>query len=422
MIQDFIDSGDNLKTKEYRYKIGEEINIGNFHAIITEISRKQGRKSYKYECLKCGYEGEKLESLIYKGFGCPCCANRIIIPGINDIPTTDPWMIQYFQGGDKEASLYSRSCKKMINPKCPNCGRTCAKQTINNIYTHKGVSCVCKDGISIPNKIIYFVMEQLSKNKRIHYFEREFYVEEYNKFYDIYFETNTYDKYFIEMDGGIGHGYIIKKHKKSKGCFYAYPSQIFRNDLMKDKLAESLNTKLIRIDCYYSDFEYIKNNILNSMLSHIVDLSSIDWKYVEKQSCSNLIKTVCDYKKYNPDVFVKDAANKFGLNPGTIRKYWSKGNKFGWCTFDREDETKRSRNARTYYGQSRPVILEDINSLKVIEFYSISDFIKNNYKYFKKPLTKKMVENKFKNDNDFIKNYEGYNIYKLESNYKIKEK
>ena len=82
MIQDFIDSGDNLKTKEYRYKIGEEINIGNFHAIITETSRKQGRKSYKYECLKCGYEGEKLESLIYKGFVCPCCANRIIIPGV----------------------------------------------------------------------------------------------------------------------------------------------------------------------------------------------------------------------------------------------------------------------------------------------------------------------------------------------------
>ena len=406
-----------------KYQIGQEVHNKNFHAKITGITKIKGEHpKYEYICLNCGQKNSKDIYNAEKGFGCPVCTNRIVIKGINDITTTDPWMVPYFQGGEEGASLYSKSCKKMITPKCPDCGRLVTKQTINNIYTHKGVSCVCKDGVSFPNKIIYFVMEQLLDNNQISYFDREYYIPKENKYYDMYFESNSSEKYFIEMDGGVGHGYVIQNHDKSKGCgLKAYPISMFRDDVAKEKLAESLNIKLIRIDCYCSDFEYIKNNIVNSELRDIVDLSSIDWVSVEKQSYSNLMKTVCDYKNDNPDAFVKEAASKFNLDPETIRVYWSKGNSLGWCTFNRKLEDTRSRKARKYFGQSCRVILENIKTLEQIEFDSISDFTRKNSEYFSKPLTKKMLENRFKKGNNFIENYEGYNIYKLKANYKMED-
>lgn len=60
----------------------------------TEIDpTKVGRGSRLYafwSCCKCGY---KWEAQIYNrvnGKGCPCCANRIVVPGINDLATTSP--------------------------------------------------------------------------------------------------------------------------------------------------------------------------------------------------------------------------------------------------------------------------------------------------------------------------------------------
>ena len=88
-------------------------------------------------CVKCGYEcGEHykkqeykkeywiIETDILQNHGCPvCCRNpQIVVKGINDIPTTAPWMIPYFQGGYEEAKLYTFSSSYKINPICPDCG------------------------------------------------------------------------------------------------------------------------------------------------------------------------------------------------------------------------------------------------------------------------------------------------------------
>ena len=407
-----------MKQENYKYRIGDEIKSGNFHGIILDTRRnKDGRKSYKYKCLKCGYDqGEKTEISIEKGFGCLCCANRVVVKGINDIPTTDPWMVKFFQGGYEEASKYSRSCGKLITPICPYCGRTVTRQTVNSLYRHNGVSCVCKDGISFPNKVIYFLMEQLLKHNKISHFQREYRIPSHSKWFDMYFEKNQ-NKYFIEMDGGIGHGDIIKKHQKNKDKnFKFYPVSMFRNDVMKDRIAEEMQIPLIRIDCYYSDFSYIKTQILRSDLNYIVNLQDIDWDTVEECSYSNLVKKVCEFKKENPEAFVKDAVSKFHLSAETIRTYWDRGNRLGWCQFDRESEHTRSRHARTYYGQSCPIIMTNTATGAIFSFDSVADFIRKNDQYFSIPLTRKRVQNLFKKNNDSIENYEGYTIQKLRRN------
>ena len=52
-----------------------------------------GRGSHEYvswKCHKCGYTWEAQVYNRANGKGCPCCANRVVVPGINDLATTDP--------------------------------------------------------------------------------------------------------------------------------------------------------------------------------------------------------------------------------------------------------------------------------------------------------------------------------------------
>lgn len=50
-----------------------------------------GSHSYAFWiCKKCGYEWEVQIYNRANGKGCPCCANRVVVPGKNDLATTDP--------------------------------------------------------------------------------------------------------------------------------------------------------------------------------------------------------------------------------------------------------------------------------------------------------------------------------------------
>lgn len=46
--------------------------------------------------------------------GCPVFANQRCVEGYNDITTTDPWMIPYFQGGYDETKQYMSMSGKTI--------------------------------------------------------------------------------------------------------------------------------------------------------------------------------------------------------------------------------------------------------------------------------------------------------------------
>ena len=91
-------------------------------------------KYYEIYCNRCGTKHWVVENSILKlKTGCPCCAGKVVVEGINDIPTTTPWMVKYFQGGYDEAKLYNANSSKKLNFKCPICGTIKSKSI--NIYT-----------------------------------------------------------------------------------------------------------------------------------------------------------------------------------------------------------------------------------------------------------------------------------------------
>ena len=142
----------------------------------------------------------------------------------------------------------------------------------------------------------------------------------------------------IETDGGLGHkgGRV---HIKSKKPLEYYVEV----DNWKDEqhLLHSLET--IRIDCFKSDMAYIKNNILNSELNELFDLSKIDWLKCEEFALCNLVKSVCDYWNDKKDwETTADLEKILKMSRVTIRSYLKKGMELGWCNYNAKEESKKA--------------------------------------------------------------------------------
>ena len=128
------------------------------------INNRRNNKWYQYQCNICGYDcsmddfwinEEKLKS----GQGCSCCAGVKVIKGINDISTTDPWMIKYFVNIE-DAYTHTRTSSLKVLMKCPICGKT--KMLEPSHLLLQGFACPrCGDGISYPEKVLISILDQL---------------------------------------------------------------------------------------------------------------------------------------------------------------------------------------------------------------------------------------------------------------------
>jgi len=324
-------------TKDFYFEIGQELVDNNRDIIITDREYRPDNvknwKWYNYTCNKCGNKDGWTEELkLKKGMICVHC-NPLIntIEGINDIPTTTPWMIPYFQGGYDEAKLYTKSSNKKIRPICPDCGRIKEKDMcIDNIYRRRSIGCNCSDGQSYPNKFAYSFLEQLNVK-----FEQEYSPDWIKpKRYDNYFELNNC-KYILEMDGAF-HNKYNKMNKQDV-------NDSKNMDKYKDLKAIENNIEVIRIDCYFSELEYIKKNILLDVrLNKIFDLSVIDWVKIESFALSNLIKQACEYKKNNINITTTEIGNIMKLSKTTIITYLKRGANLGWCKYNPKEEQKKS--------------------------------------------------------------------------------
>ena len=370
-----------MYTNEFKIEIGQTFKDDKRDLLIIDRKYKKDktgiyRKWYKYKCHKCGFDGgehykngeyqeeywiEESHLLGKRKTGCAvCCPTpRIIVPGINDIPTTDPWIVKYFQGGYDEAKLYTKSSGQKIYPICPDCRRIKDKLIkINNIYTEKSIGCSCTDGQSYPNKFCHSLLEQLNMN----------FITEYSpewikpKRYDFYFELNE-QKYIVEMDGNLGHGNI---DNSMNGITKEDSRQI---DDYKDKLAVEHNIIVIRIDSKISELEYIKDKILNSELNNIFNLSKVNWLKCEEFALSNLVKKACEYKRDNPDMTTTQIGKIMNISRTTIKKYLKKGTKiWDWISYDAKEEMRK--HGKKYGGQLRKKVI-CLNNNKI--FGSISE-------------------------------------------------
>lgn len=306
-----------IKSKYFKYSIGEEINdilileqrIITSEVFYNGIKIPSEENGYFVRCLRDGYEFEVLEKVLNRRRNCPVCGNAKVVPGINDIGTTDPDFAKWFVNKD-DILNYTRNTNKEVLLKCPVCGRTFVG--IPNRYKSLP-SCICNDHISYPEKVMASVLNQLQVRYIYQLNNSHFkWCKTYR--YDFYFEYKS-KKYIVEMDGAFHYMYNYKNDMSVE--------ESNKIDNIKDQLAKENNCILIRINCNYDDFgkrhEFIKNNILNSYFAKIFDLSDINWKECENFAITSLIKTVSDL--WNDGMTKVEIKDKTKLSKTTIDEY-----------------------------------------------------------------------------------------------------
>ena len=98
----------------------------------TKVGR--GRHQFaSWKCHKCGY---RWDAQIYNranGKGCPCCANRVVVPRINDLGTTDPGLAAEWHPtlNILKPTDVSRGQSKKVFWLCSKCGNVW-QDTINH--------------------------------------------------------------------------------------------------------------------------------------------------------------------------------------------------------------------------------------------------------------------------------------------------
>ena len=281
------------------------------------------------QCLIDQYVWNARPYNLLAGTGCPVCAGKAVMQGVNDLATERPDLVKYFVRPE-DATKFTAFSNKKADLKCLDCGSI--KQMNINALTQRGFSCsVCGDGVSFPNKFGRAMLLQLP----LEYYESEWMPEWLKPYrYDHYFVYNN-KQYVLEMDGAAGHG-NRKFNSTEKDV------QGLELDRIKDAGAQQNNVTVIRIDCKVSDSEYIIANLLDSKLAHIFDLSEVDWNHCEESLVKNLVKLVCDAYASEMHPVIQDIAKQYNLSRLTVRRYLKRGSKFGWCEYDAE----KSKNNR----------------------------------------------------------------------------
>lgn len=252
-----------IHTADFKYNIGDILNQKNQDIEILDRwhvkeHNNRNRKHYKYRCLKCGYINESTEAILKQKKGCPACKGRIVVPRLNDITVTAPWMINYFPGGIEEARQYTPGMDTLIQWVCPCCKNQVRKPTsINQLYYNHSCGCKCDTSISFPERVMYNILEE-SGIDFIHTFSRKDmgWCERYR--YDFYLPDFNC---IIETHGlqHYGHGFEKVNGKTLK--------EEQENDKNKKLLALSNGIKYYyEIDCRYSDLDWILNSCVNSGL------------------------------------------------------------------------------------------------------------------------------------------------------------
>jgi very-short-patch-repair endonuclease len=165
--------------------------------------------------------------------------------------------------------------------------------------------------------------------------------------YDFYFEKDG-KSYIVEMDGGFHFGDYFRTHEESSVV-----------DAEKDRLAKEHGVQIIRINCNYNDvsrrFDFVKNSILKSRLSQILNLCSINWEDANRSATSSSIKAVATM--WDSGMHDKrQIATNIGCSVDAVEKYLKISESLGLSTYNKEQD-KRAGINRTVRSLSKPLIL-----------------------------------------------------------------
>ena len=399
------------------YNIGDRIIDNKKDITITDVKREKDkdgyyRTVYKYFCNKCGFDCEDfyikqnhIDKRYYNIYeinktGCSCCTSKggsSVMPKINSVAVTHPHLINCFIDKN-DARKYKASSNKKILVKCPFC-ETVKYMKICDL-TKRGVTCgVCSiKTCSLGEKIIYALLSIMDEDfiKELNNtdfdwcenYRYDFYLKKYNCIIETH-GGQHYDKDFT----GYSSGKTLEEQKTIDKIKYdlAMTNGIF---------------KYIIIDSSQSDFNYIKESIVNSDLFELlnIDKNKIDWNTIgEKVFTQHIIKDLCTYWMEHENCSRKDLSNIFHVSEHTITKYLRIGSELNWCNYNEVGAHKINIYEFDAPNSSTPLKIEEYDiyiksdglcskySEKIFNKYISGSIIRHNAKGTSKSLKKQGI-------------------------------
>lgn len=241
-----------------------------------------------------------------------------VVKGKNDLWTTHPEMAKLLLNKD-DGYVLSKESHKKADFRCPNCGIVIRNKIVRSVGRY-GLKCPnCSDGISYPEKLVSCLLDFLN----VTYIRDTTIPWSGDKRYDFYIE----DMSLIIETHGVQHYLPEKAFNKDNARDEAV------NDEYKKKLALDNGIKnYVELDCRNSDFNYIKNSILNSDLAFMFDFNNVDWNKIGQNSLKSKVLEVCDI--YNNGIkSTTKIANMLNLHITTVRDYLGRCAAVGLCNY-----------------------------------------------------------------------------------------
>lgn len=301
---------------DFKYNIGEVVNNKKIlKRYVTSNCYGHKQKKYQYECEKCGHYDDVIEAGIL--WNCPVCCGIKIDENINSVKALYPDVYKSLL--NKNEGLLSAHNKRRVFWECQHC-KTINKHSIRYLCAHcKNICLVCGDGMSMPEKILNAVFEQISSTYQ-------------NKVRFSWSDNREYDIYdngiFVEIHGGQ------HKIKSFETCGGRTLEEEIENDKYKMQLAQYKDENYrdyIIIWADKSSFNYIKANIMSSELTNYYDLSKVNWDYVREKVRSSFLKEVCDL--FNDGISLNEIALIKKCASNTIREYLKLGTEMKLCNY-----------------------------------------------------------------------------------------
>lgn len=379
----------------------KEIAFENFLTKIKKYSPNvvidgefvNGSTPIKCHCKICNQSWERALRVISasKSNYCPVCKNYEIVFGFNDLYTLRPDLIMYAKNKD-DFKAVSVGSSKYIDCICPNCKNE--KQVQISNLTRQGFKCdYCSDNISFPNKLSRRLLNALNVYNHIIEYSPKW---AKNKSYDNYFEKDG-NKYVLEMDGAFH--YITTK--------ISNVNIVKDADKYKDELAKKHDIEVIRIDCNTEDVLVIKNNIINSKLNELYDLTKIDWNKLIYDSCSNLFYQFCNYYN-NISKDLTYIAKELLISRSTAKSYAHRGHDLGIFVYDLEN-SRQIKNQKIKEKNKLQVYVEKDNEF-YMKFPSVADCI-HYFKYNDNKMHKMGVDSIYDCLKGRRNNFKGFSFY-----------
>lgn len=272
------------------------------------------------ECKKCNEVFKIIPINVFNRNNCKCpnCEGRNYGYNKKPISITNPEFAKLVYNKTLLDSIYKDE-RRYVECVCPECNQVVSVHVFDSCKF--GFKCpACSNTISYPNRLMYNILKTLNMD-----FEREYSAKWLGKRrYDfaLYIDNKNY---IIEMDGGLGHG---KKNTK-----WHTKEETKKKDDDKDKLAKENGFHVIRIDCLYTNLDYIKNNILNSELKSLIPVNKIDWDECNKLTKKSTVVAVCNFYNETNDKRLVNIAKHFDLSTSTVSEYLGYGGSIGLCDY-----------------------------------------------------------------------------------------